>query len=36
LDERSGTVHINHHEGILEFFRWVIGANQWKKANSKQ
>jgi hypothetical protein len=28
LDERSGTVHINHHEGILEFFRWVIGANQ--------
>lgn len=28
LDNCSGQSHINDHEGILDFFRWVIGACQ--------
>ena len=27
FDDSGGQSHIGDHDGILEFFRWVIGAN---------
>lgn len=26
-DNNSGTSHVHEHEGIVEFFKWVIGAH---------
>jgi len=26
-DDNSGTSHVSHHDGIVGFFQWVIGAH---------